>query len=298
MNLPAIFTPVDSKKMLRSPHFFIILLVVAALFIVYYQWQDWFPWFYTYFIFEYKNYMIGLSFIVFFLYASIVFWWRGSLVVSTIWLLSILPLLMYYRWTHTDLLLRNLLYIVTPMGIVAAIALEMNWRNKTRKLMMDRETERKNYIAQIMSSHEDERKVIAQELHDGLIQELFVMGNTLRTLNQRLTGSADDKDTKDLKSLMNSTDQLIKDTRRLCLDLRPSIIDDIGFVPSLKWLSNRLNQDTNIVSELTIKGTIIKLPTEIEATIFRIAQEAINNIRKHSNATTASIFVCLKSEIN
>lgn len=69
------------------------------------------------------------------------------------------------------------------------------------------------------------------------------------------------------------------------------MLDDIGFLPSLKWLANRLNKDTNIVSELITEGTTTKLPKDIETTIFRIMQEAFTNIRKHSNATKASIFI-------
>ena len=157
---------------------------------------------------------------------------------------------------------------------------------------MDREKERQHFVKQVLSSHEDERKVISQELHDGLIQELFVMGNTLRTLEQRLTDSIDLESASDLQSLMYTTDQLIKETRGFCLDLRPHMLDDIGFLPSLKWLANRLNnKDTNIVPELIIEGTTIELPKEIETTVFRIMQEAITNIIKHSNATKASIFI-------
>ena len=83
--------------------------------------------------------------------------------------------------------------------------------------------------------------------------------------------------------------QLLEDVRRLSLDLRPSVLDDIGLVPALRWLTDHLNQEGGIETKIAVYGAERKLSSEIEVTTFRIVQEALNNARRHSKATEAIV---------
>jgi signal transduction histidine kinase len=84
-------------------------------------------------------------------------------------------------------------------------------------------------------------------------------------------------------------DRIITGVRGFTADLRPDILDDIGLVPALKWLTNRLNNGDGVVARLNIVGEERRLPPETELTLFRIAQEALSNVRRHASATIATV---------
>jgi len=83
--------------------------------------------------------------------------------------------------------------------------------------------------------------------------------------------------------------QVLEDVQRLSLDLRPSVLNDIGLVPALRWLTDCLNHEGGIETEVVVHGAERKLSSETEVTIFRIVQEALNNARRHSKATEAVV---------
>jgi len=171
----------DSGKLIRNIHFWVILIITAAITIIYYEWSNWFPWFWRYFVFEFANELIGSLFFIPFLYASLVFWWRGSLVI---WLLSqtaILPLLLYYRSGIEDMLINVALSFV-PLTVVIIITMELKWRERQREIMAEREKERQVYMSEIFKAQENERQRIAQELHDDTTQELLVIANRAQNL--------------------------------------------------------------------------------------------------------------------
>ncbi len=75
------------------------------------------------------------------------------------------------------------------------------------------------------------------------------------------------------------------DTKRLALALRPGILDDLGPVPAIRWLVDQLNDEESIESKISVKNYPRQLNHEIGTHLFRIAQEALNNIRRHAEAT-------------
>jgi len=83
--------------------------------------------------------------------------------------------------------------------------------------------------------------------------------------------------------------ELSEDIRRMSRDLRPSILDNVGLLPALAWLVNQLERDDGISATLVVNGTNRKLAPEADIMIFRIVQEALNNIRRHSKATEATV---------
>lgn len=274
----------ELARMTHNAHFWIIIALMVALTVIYYGWKDWFPWFWRFFFFEYKNNIVGTLFIVPFVYASLVFWWRGSLIV---WLLSaaaMSPLVVFYSLTPGSFTV-NVVFAFVPLMLVIIIAFEQEWRETQKRILAEREEERQVYMSQIFKTQEDERQRIAQELHDGTMQELLVIANRAQIL-----ASGDGNETtvgmrEHAEWVRDAILQVLEDVRRLSLDLRPSVLDDIGLVPALRWLSDRLNHEGGIETKVVVHGVERKLSSETEVTIFRIVQEALNNARRHSNAT-------------
>lgn len=295
MNTAIRFGSLELGKMIRSVHFWIVILIMAAITLVYYEWQEWFPWFWRYFLFEFKNKIIGIPFIIPFLYASVVFWWRGSLIVWALSAAAILPRLIYYS-PHWESLLRNIAFSFVPLTIVIIITLELRWRERQREIMVEREKERHIYTAQIFKAQEDERRRIAQELHDGTTQELLVIANHAQALVSDMTSMNTKGTRRKAECIRDAVLRLSEDVRRLSLDLRPSVLDDIGLVPALRWLADRLNLESEINTKVVVRGLARKLRPEVEVTIFRIIQEALSNVRRHSGATEAVVTLKFEPE--
>jgi signal transduction histidine kinase len=140
------------------------------------------------------------------------------------------------------------------------------------------------YVQQITRAQEDERKRIARELHDDTIQSLIVLSRQLDALK-----ISDEKVPETvlqrIEALRALTDQVIQGVRRFSQDLRPSILDDLGLVPALEGMVNILTERDHIAGELSVMGVQRRLSPECELTLFRIAQEACNNVKRHSQAT-------------
>jgi signal transduction histidine kinase len=81
--------------------------------------------------------------------------------------------------------------------------------------------------------------------------------------------------------------RVTEDIRRISLDLRPSVLDEMGLIPAIRWLVDCFNQEEDISIKLDVQGKERELRQEFDIHIFRIIQEALNNIKRHSNATSA-----------
>jgi signal transduction histidine kinase len=144
------------------------------------------------------------------------------------------------------------------------------------------------YARQIIRAQEEERERIARELHDETIQMLIVISRRLEllaALPEQLPQSAE--------QLLESVQELIRDTqagvRRFAQGLRPPALDHLGLVAALRGLANDLAETDGIQANLTTAGETRRLAPEEELTLFRVAQEALNNVRRHSGASRVGI---------
>ncbi len=138
------------------------------------------------------------------------------------------------------------------------------------------------YMSKLGQAQEDERKRIARELHDETIQALVVVSRDLDDL-----ASPDAKLTA--RDIREEVRKIIEGLRNFGQELRPSILDDLGLIPAVKWLASDLTKNYKIRAEVEITGSQRNLPPETELMLFRIAQEALVNIRRHSQATLATV---------
>jgi two-component system sensor histidine kinase DegS len=284
MNIMAKLRSLELDKLSRSPHFWTAVAITAAIAVLYYKWAEWFPWYWRFFIFEFANDIIGLLFFVPFLYAAIVFWWRGALIIWLLSAVTLLPFVVHYSVNIEDFI-RNVIFSLLPLSVAALVALEIEWRSTQRKVMVEREKERQLYMAEVLKAQEDERHRIALELHDNTTQELLVIANRVQALMSNAECGITAEARRHAEWIRDAILQISKNIRNMSLDMRPSLLDDVGLVSALRWSISRLNQDSGIKTKVVLQGMERKLSPEVEVQIFRIIQESLSNIRRHSNAT-------------
>ncbi|MGD2164285.1 MAG: GAF domain-containing sensor histidine kinase [Anaerolineae bacterium] len=172
--------------------------------------------------------------------------------------------------------------LLTAIGRQAGIAIENAYLYENMRF----------YARQIAQAQENERKRIARELHDDTIQSLVGLSRRLEAL-----ATSDDRSPEraaaDIADLQATTGEVIKRVRRFSQDLRPSTLDDLGLLPTLEELTTKMDGQDGLRAELRVKGDERRLSSEMELTLFRIAQEALNNVRKHAEATQVVTTVAL-----
>ncbi|MDY6836149.1 MAG: PAS domain S-box protein [Chloroflexota bacterium] len=168
------------------------------------------------------------------------------------------------------------------------IGLQAIARDVTEERQLRRNME--YYITQITRAQEDERLRISRELHDDTAQILVGLSrglDSLLTPKHRLPKTT----TAHIAELRQMTESALEGVRRFSQDLRPSILDDLGLVPALEWLLSDTDRHGAVEAMFDITGVPRRLSTEKELITFRVAQEALNNIRKHSDASRVEMIV-------
>jgi signal transduction histidine kinase len=153
------------------------------------------------------------------------------------------------------------------------------------KRLRDRLVEYTHRITQVQ---EQERKRIAYELHDDTAQYLSILKMQLGALLQ--SGSIQDAKVKEkLQYLEKDADQAFQDVRRYSHELRPVILERSGLLAALEQLVDDYNKLGQLSVKIKVGGEEPELEEEVKLVFFRIAQEALNNVRKHAKASQADI---------
>lgn len=134
----------------------------------------------------------------------------------------------------------------------------------------------------LLRVQEDERHEIARELHDQV-------GQLLTGLRFQLEAARTQPHA--LGEALNVTDELLRTVREMTLQLRPRMLDDFGLRPALEWHIDRFRKQTNIAVELDVALPEQRLTSVLETTVYRIVQEALTNVARHSGAKTAVVTV-------
>ncbi len=144
------------------------------------------------------------------------------------------------------------------------------------------------YIQQITRVQEEERKRIARDLHDDVSPDIIVLIQKL----DKITSAQRPKMATVRHNLAEVREQAVKaleGLRATAQGLRPRIIDDLGLVAALEWIAEEMERDQKIQIKVEVKGVDRKMSSETQILLFRIAQEALNNIRKHARASKVVI---------
>jgi signal transduction histidine kinase len=185
--------------------------------------------------------------------------------------------------------------LADAMGLVARANSELEGRveERTRELhqayqkLRDRDEQRARLLRTVITAQEDERKRIARELHDETTQSLAVLVMGLESAVAALRSGEREPRLDEVKALAV---HILDEIHRLILDLRPSVLDDLGLYSAVRWYAERHLGERGISLRCELgPAPRTRLAPEVEIAVFRICQEAINNVLRHARADSVLI---------
>ncbi|MCD0163723.1 PAS domain-containing protein, partial [Deinococcus sp. 6YEL10] len=178
---------------------------------------------------------------------------------------------------------RGMLTVSRDLSELQTLADEIARRGQALEAATSRQSELRSFLTLFTQAQEEERRRISRELHDDTAQVLTATTRRVARLARDLSGEqkarADD--------ILLDLNAAIDGVRRFARNLRPSVLDDLGLLPALEWLATQALTATR----LEVSGAERRLSPATELTVFRLAQEALNNVDKHAHAHTAAIRV-------
>ena len=149
----------------------------------------------------------------------------------------------------------------------------------------------KDLSARLVQAQETERRALSRELHDEVGQSLSAVLMELRNLSAGLKGRSEEQSRNHVETVKGLVENTVRVVRNMALLLRPSMLDDLGLIPALKWQAResakRTSMDVTVATELDSDD----LPDDYKTCIYRVVQEALHNCARHSHATTVRIRV-------
>lgn len=141
---------------------------------------------------------------------------------------------------------------------------------------------------QIIKAQENERLRVSREIHDGPAQG---MANLIyqASVVERLVDTRPNEAKASLQELRRQIRTCLADVRQIIFDMRPMTLDDLGLIPALRQLTKKLAEREVLNADLQIDGKEYKFDKHVEVTIFRIVQEALNNVHRHAGTDHASV---------
>jgi signal transduction histidine kinase len=178
-------------------------------------------------------------------------------------------------------------------GISEVRHLQMELAEMARKVQAAQEGLH-DYIGAITAAQEEERMRLARELHDDTIQAVIALKQRVQLANKSVkTESAHQA----LKELENLAEETVENLRRLTRALRPIYLEDLGLVTALGMLARETSQTNHLEVDFQVIGNERRLSREIELALYRIAQEALNNVVHHAKADQATLKIFFDEEI-
>ncbi len=147
-----------------------------------------------------------------------------------------------------------------------------------------------------ISAQEEERARLARELHDGTAQTLGALSIALGRASDTFPIESG-VSFEQLEKAKEIVALLLEETRRLILDLRPMLLDDMGLIAAIRWDTESRLADTGIVSSFEIDTNRDRFPPHVETAVFRIVQEATNNVVKHSQASHVGLSLSYSADV-
>jgi len=182
---------------------------------------------------------------------------------------------------------RTFLYIgaITLAALLAVFLSGMVINIRERRLA---DAKLKKLTQRVFDAQEEERGRVARELHDGISQILVGVRYALDTARRRL-GRQDAEAAAPLDKGIANLSEAITEVRRISRDLRPGVLDDLGLGPALKALVEDFGNRTGIKTEFETVVFRNRLGSDAKIALYRIAQEALTNIERHSGATRVNV---------
>jgi PAS domain S-box-containing protein len=175
---------------------------------------------------------------------------------------------------------------------MTVILRDLTARVKAQKDLERARVELRELSIASQTAREDEKARISRELHDELGQNLTALKMDLSWLESH---SANDAATRGerIRAMQKILDSTVVATRRIAADLRPLMLDDLGLVASLEWLTQDFTRRTSVHCKLAIDETVVNIDTRVQSALYRAVQECLTNIARHADASQVSIELTL-----
>lgn len=177
----------------------------------------------------------------------------------------------------------------------AGVALDITDRKLAEERIKNTEEKLRALSARIQGVREEERAYIAREIHDDLGQRLTGLKLEAAWFFRHLNPDQSELKEK-AKELQETLDQTIKTVRRISTELRPRLLDDFGLIAALEWQSREFSEKTDISIRFQSIVPDLDLKEDISIAVFRIFQEALTNVVRHSGATCVEASLDTDSE--
>jgi len=178
----------------------------------------------------------------------------------------------------------------TPVKLRGTIQ-DITDTHNIKEALLERQAELQNIYKSLQTIREEERHRLARELHDDLGHRVTALRMDLDWLDSRLTAVPPAMMSK-MAGITQQIDELADSIRRITEDMRPGMLDSLGLIPALQDCTDKFSARTGIRCELTATPHEIAVDDAIGISIYRIVQEALNNVLKHATATVVAIDLC------
>jgi PAS domain S-box-containing protein len=171
------------------------------------------------------------------------------------------------------------------------VAADITERKRTEEALTESEKRLRSLSSQLLVAQEKERKLIAQEIHDSIGAALAATKFKVEDVITKV-GENRPETRAALGSILPVLQEVIQEARRIQMALRPSILDDLGILATISWFCREfesIHSHINIRQEINIEES--KVPDSLKTVIYRVLQEAMNNIAKHSKADRINLLL-------
>jgi signal transduction histidine kinase len=163
-------------------------------------------------------------------------------------------------------------------------------RRELEVRVVERTRQLREALRQAISGQEGERQRLARDLHDEVAQELIILARGIDGVRLRASDQ-NEEDLAELEHMEELARSTLDTVRRFSRNLRPSVLDDLGLVPALRWIGADTSDRTGVDVKVTEDEDVPDLDPDTALALFRIAQESVHNIERHAEATSISIIV-------
>lgn len=188
---------------------------------------------------------------------------------------------------------RVLVSLANTVGTIHGVMIDIDEAQRNELALRSAQTRLRHLSHLLLDAQEKERMTIAQELHDEIGQLLTAMKIDLQGIQiDPLAGEPDARVTRTITTL----DRCLEEIRDLSLRLRPSLLDDLGLLPTLRWLAETVAPQFGLKVEVRGADLPSRLERSLEVVCYRVSQEALTNVARHATAQTATITLKLEGQ--